>query len=557
MMPYLPEVWSAPEARSGNAVRPFGGVMRAVANLINLSRRGGMRTMLSAVTLTALLCVSAHSRAATGGTPVGRCADSTRQGSGVTERSDADAADIGNLSPLPADITTEQTVRTQQGSLRYSITIGTLAVRDPEGKEIGQVVYHAYLLSKGGQSRPVTFAFNGGPGAASVFLNLGAIGPKHLAFGSQDDTPSGPVNLSDNPYTWLQFTDLVFVDPIGTGFSRSLVGRNETAKYFYGVEPDIEYLSRVVYDWLVANRRLTSRKYLLGESYGGFRVPRLAHELQTRVGVGVSGIFMISPFLSGTFDADNDLSPMGWVERLPSMAAATLEREGRLSAEAIAPVEVYAEGEFLEDLIKGPQDLAATGRIVSHVTRLLGISQALAKSMGGRIDTQSFLRELYRRKGKIGSRYDINVTSYDPFPWSYRGREGGRGDPILDRIIALTTSAMVDYDTRIVGWKVNAPYDAFNHEIGRLWRHDEVPDSVTDLRQAMAADPKLKVYIAHGYTDLSAPFFGSQLIIDQLPPSLDLKRIALHVYPGGHMFYTRPESRAKLYRDAESVYLSR
>jgi carboxypeptidase C (cathepsin A) len=527
--------------------------MTPLADVTNLSRRGWMRTLFSGIALAALLCVKAHSQAAAGATPVGRCNDSA----GVAHNCTTGAADLSSLPPLPADITIEQAVRTQHGSLQYSVTIGTLAVRDPEGREIGQVVYHAYLLSKGGRNRPVTFAFNGGPGAASVFLNLGAIGPKHLAFGSQSDTPSSPVNLSDNSYTWLDFTDLVFVDPIGTGFSRSLLGKSESRKYFYGVEPDIEYLSRVVYDWLVVNKRLTSRKYLVGESYGGFRVPRLAHELQTHDGVGVSGIVMISPYLSGVFDTDDDLSPMGWVERLPSMAAARLEREGRLSTEAMAPVEIYAKGEFLQDLIDGPQDLAATGRIVSHVTRLLGVSPELAERMGGRIDTQTFLRELYRREGRIGSRYDVNVTSYDPFPWSYRAREGGRGDPILDRIIALATSAMVDYDTRIVGWKIDAPYHALNHEVGRLWRSEMPPDSVTDLRQAMAVDPELKVSIVHGYSDLSAPFFGSRLIIDQLPRSLDLKRIALHVYPGGHMFYTRSKSRAELYLDTKVMYSSR
>ena len=120
----------------------------------------------------------------------------------------------------------------------------------------------------------MTFAFNGGPGASSVFLNMGAIGPKHVQFGVQGDSPSDPAVLHDNPNTWLDFTDLVFIDPVGTGFSRSLVDADETKKDFYDAKTDIEYLSRVVYDWLVKNGRLTSRKYLIGESYGGFRVPQ-------------------------------------------------------------------------------------------------------------------------------------------------------------------------------------------------------------------------------------------------------------------------------------------
>ena len=127
----------------------------------------------------------------------------------------------------------------------------------------------------------MTFALNGGPGARRrVYLNLGAIGPKHIAFGDEGDSPSDPATLTDNPGTWLDFTDLVFIDPIGTGFSRSLVAEDQTKKLFYSTDNDIHYLSRIIYDWLVKNERLRSRKYLVGESYGGFRGPRITHYLQ-------------------------------------------------------------------------------------------------------------------------------------------------------------------------------------------------------------------------------------------------------------------------------------
>ncbi len=198
-------------------------------------------------------------------------------------------------APLPADAHVAQSIQLDGKPLRYTVTVGALPVFD-NGKKIGEVVLTAYTME--GQDRPVTFALNGGPGAASVFLNLGAIGPKHLEFGEEGDSPSDPVKLTDNPGTWLDFTDLVFIDPIGTGYSRSLVPPDETKKQFYSTDADIHYLSRIIYDWLVKNGRLSSRKYLTGESYGGYRGPRITHYLQTQLGVAMNGVVLVSPYLN-------------------------------------------------------------------------------------------------------------------------------------------------------------------------------------------------------------------------------------------------------------------
>ena len=192
----------------------------------------------------------------------------------------AERKDAGEAQPFPPDVTIKQTVRTARGLLSYSATVGSLPVRDDKGKTIADVVFTSYVLADStGASRPVTFAFNGGPGAASLYLNLGALGPKHMPFGGEGDVPSTPVQLADNPDTWLDFTDLVFVDPVGTGFSRSLVSDEESKKRFFTMKSDIQYLSRIIYDWLVKNDRMASPKFLAGESYGGFRVPRLTHML--------------------------------------------------------------------------------------------------------------------------------------------------------------------------------------------------------------------------------------------------------------------------------------
>src|SRR5579862_810244 len=153
--------------------------------------------------------------------------------------------------PLPADAHVEQTIQMDGKTLHYTATVGTLAVRDSKGALSGEVVYTAYTME--GKDRPVTFAFNGGPGAASVYLNLGAIGPKRVAFGAEGQSPSDPATLTDNPGTWLDFTDLVFIDPIGTGFSRSLVSLDEANEQFYGPDQDSKYVTKYVYDWQVKN----------------------------------------------------------------------------------------------------------------------------------------------------------------------------------------------------------------------------------------------------------------------------------------------------------------
>ena len=458
------------------------------------------------------------------------------------------------LTPFPAPASVKQTTRINGKVVSYTATVGALPVRDAKGKVIGEVVYTAYVLDgPRNPNRPVTFAFNGGPGAASVYLNLGAIGPKRVQFGAQGDAPSDSAVLQDNPFTWMDFTDMVFIDPIGTGFSRSRVSPEESKKAFFGVKQDIEYLSRIVYDWLLKNERMTSPKYLVGESYGGFRGPRLTHYLQTELGVGVNGVVLVSPFFDGTSWAGGDFSPIPWAMTLPSMAAANYERQGKpLNAGQMADVEAYVRGEFLTDFMKGRSDQAALDRLVAKVSAYTGLSQQVVREMGGRIDSRAFLRELYRADGRIGSWYDSNVTAYDPYPWAPSQRSG---DPILDALIAPTTSAMVDFVTRVVGWKVDARYEALSSSVNEAWEDELVTiESVSALRRALANDPKMKVLIVHGYNDLSCPYFVSKTVVDQLPPMGNPGRVQLRAYPGGHMFYSRPDSGQSMRQDVMAMY---
>jgi carboxypeptidase C (cathepsin A) len=455
------------------------------------------------------------------------------------------APDAAKPEGLPDDKSVPQTITVNGKVLHYTATVGTIHLFDDAGKPTGDVMYTAYTLdrakdNKTEPSRPVLFAFNGGPGASSVYLNMGAVGPKHIAFANAGDSASDTATLTDNPATWLDFTDLVFIDPIGTGFSKSLVDPAQTKKLFYAPTPDIEYLSLVIYKWLVKNDRLLDKKYVMGESYGGYRGPRVAHYLQSQIGIGVNGVVLVSPYLNPE-TGDGNLSPVPWMVTLPAITAAHLEAQHKLTDAAMQQVVDYTEGAYASALIQGPKNQAATDAMIAKITEMTGLDPQFVRYSGGRLETGAYLREVHREQGEIGSVYDSNVTLPDPFPYSPYQMSN---DPILESIIAPTTTAAVDFITRTVGWKTDARYYALSYAVNNAWDResgDLRKGAVEDLRDAIAADPKMHVLIVHGWNDLSCPFMGSVLTQNQLPPKL-AGQVEVHEYPGGHMFYTRPEN---------------
>jgi carboxypeptidase C (cathepsin A) len=199
-------------------------------------------------------------------------------------------------------------------------------------------------------------------------------------------------------------------------------------------------------------------------------------------------------------------------------------------------------------------DPQALSRIVDRVGALTGLDKTFVRRAGGRIDPGAYLRDVFREEGKIGSIYDSNVTSFDPFPFAPMQRGS---DPILEGIIAPTTTAMVDFVTRTVGWNVAARYNALNYEVNGQWDFDSAAlrrGAVSDLREAVAADAKLRVLIVHGWNDLSCPFMASILTVDQMPVMGDPTRVAVKEYPGGHMFYSRKDSQAALRKDVQAMF---
>lgn len=456
---------------------------------------------------------------------------------------------------FPPDAVTQHAVELPGRTLRFTATAGSLVLTDGAGAPQAEIGYVAYTLP-GAEvgSRPVTFALNGGPGAASAYLHLGVLGPWRLPLDGATISPSAATALVPNAETWLDFTDLVFIDPVGTGFSQGIGSNEEVRGRYWSVEGDVNALSDAIARWLRAKDRLSSPKFYVGESYGGFRGPLIAEKLQTGQGMGFSGLVLLSPVLDFSWFNQPRHSPLMHVSRLPSLAAAALEAKGPVTREALRSVEAYASGEYATDLLQGQQDRAALERVGRRVAELTGLDPALVRRLGGRIESGTFQRESGRATGRIASAYDTGITGYDPDPTAAISRFE---DPLLSAMTAPLSSAIVDHLARRLNFKPDQRYELLNGAVNGGWRWGggrSQPESVSELRQILALDGNLRVLVAHGLTDLVTPYYGTQLILNQLPPFGPEQRVRLAAYPGGHMFYSRDASRRDFRSDAAKLY---
>jgi carboxypeptidase C (cathepsin A) len=453
---------------------------------------------------------------------------------------------------LPPDSTTKQTVELPGRTLAFTATAGSIRLFDDKGEPQADIAYTSYQLDGIDRAeRPVTFLFNGGPGASSAYLQLGNAGPWRLPINADRVTPSSSPELQPNADTWLDFTDLVFIDPVGTGYSRFVSTNEDVRKRFFSVDGDVNSLALVIRRWLEKNDRLISPKYVTGESYGGIRGPKVVHNLQMQQGVGVKGLILISPLMD--FREFSGTSILQYVASLPSYAAVARQMKGPVTRADLADVERYAGSDFLLDLIKGEADTAATNRVADKVAELTGIDQAVSRRLAGRFEIGEFRREFDRREGKVTGRYDGSVLALDPFPDSSYSRIG---DQSGDALTGPLTSAAIDLTTRKLNWRPDGSYELLSGAVGRAWdfgRGQHPPESTTELREIMALDPNLKVLVGHGLFDLATPYFGSQIVLNQLPGFAAPPRVKLVVYPGGHMFYSRDGSRQAFRGEVEAL----
>ena len=480
-------------------------------------------------------------------TPSGQKSGATGGRGGATPTSPAAA----EQHRLPPDSRTKQTLALPGRTLDFAATAGSIRLSNDKGEPQADIAYTAYQLDGADtRTRPVTFLFNGGPGAASAYLQFGDAGPWRLSLNDAPISSASP-DLQPNAETWLDFTDLVFIDPVGTGYSRFVATGEEVRKGFFSVDGDVNSIAVTIRRWLEKSGRLLSPKFVAGESYGGIRGPKIVRNLQTQQGVGVKGLILVSPVLD--FREFSGSSILQFVWSLPTMAAVAREVKGPVSRADMADVERYARGDFLSDLVKGEADAEATTRLADRVAELTGIDQAVSRRLAGRFDVAEFRREYDRRNGKVRGRYDASVSGFDPNPdSSFYHFDDPSGEPL----VAPLTSAAVDLLTRKLNWRPDGSYQLLNGAVEKAWdfgRGLNPPESISQVRQILALDPKLKLLVAHGLFDLATPYFGSKILLDQLPAYASPERVRLVVYPGGHMFYSRDAARQAFRAEAEAM----
>ncbi len=465
------------------------------------------------------------------------------------------AAAAPSLPLLPADSVTHHQIEIGGKELAYTATAGTLPLRDDKGEKEADIFYLAFTLDgvSNRTQRPVTYAFNGGPGAASAYLDIGALGPRALDFGAAGAPQPAVDRVSDNPDSWLPFTDLVFIDPVGTGYSRAV--SEDAAKKLTSVGPDLDAMAQIVRLQLARSDRLASPVYLVGESYGGFRAARLAQLLAQREGVAPAGVTLISPVIEFRLMNGDRFDLLPWALRLPSYAAVALEDKHALSPDALGEAERFALGDYLITLAAGE-----TGRQASfyhRLAQLTGLDEAAVARWNGRVPPAAYVKAMRRAEGQIVSRYDGTVAAPDPDPAAAYVED----DPILEGTIAPFTRAFTAYARDELGFATDLAYSLLNSEVGRHWEWREGGSgdrhslgAADALARALSLQPRLKVLIAHGLTDLTTPYMMSRYVVEHLPANLTAERVSLKLYPGGHMMYLRTGSRQRLHDDAAAFY---
>ncbi len=456
-------------------------------------------------------------------------------------------------------------------TLKYEATAATIVLEHPDSGVKGRFFYVAYTLDDArAATRPVTFAFNGGPGASSAYLHMGLLGPKRVALNEDGTVPPPPVRLVENPETWLIFTDLVFIDPIGTGFSRPVSDEKKDRRAFWGVEQDAKTVAEFIRLYLAQNDRWLSPKFLVGESYGGVRAATLAHVLQSSdFGIDLTGIVFVSPVLEYAFTRGGDYNILPWTFLLPSYTAAAIHHrkssvgspEKAGLAAVLAEVENFATKEYMVGLFRGASLRQADREALhSKLAGYIGLSLELVNRHQGRVPFYVFTRELLRDRGLIAGVYDASVTRLDTEPGD--PTFNSMADPTLEGLNWPFATAFNEYVRADLQFKTNLPYKLLNRNIIEAWdwttgigSKQGFVTTAGGLKLAMTLSPNLKVFIAHGYYDLVTPYFATKYVIDQMRlPDRLRSNITMRRYQSGHMIYTHRKAREQLSRDVREFY---
>lgn len=441
--------------------------------------------------------------------------------------------------------------------VRYTANAGTLVLREENGKPRANIFFVAYTrdgvtdLSR----RPVTYTYNGGPGSSSVWLHMGAFGPRRVEMGDVGQVAPPPYKLVDNGESLLDVTDLVFIDPVTTGYSRAVEG--EDPKSFYGLREDAETVAEFIRLWTTRYGRWSSPKFLAGESYGTTRSARLSDLLQQEHGMYLNGVVLISSILNfqtARFTVGNDLpyplflptyTATAWYhKRLPQdLQAGGVQK-------AVEESRRFAMGEYTLALMQG----SALGEqgwndIAAKVARYTGLSVDFVKQTNLRPEIQAFVKELMRDRRTTVGRLDSRFMGVD---LDAAGAEN-EFDPSYAAIQGPYTGVLNDYVRQDLGFKSDLPYEILTDRV-RPWNYGEAQNQYANvaenLRRAMSQNPALKVFVGNGYYDLATPFFATEYTFKHLAfdPGFE-NRVTFKYYEAGHMMYVRQVDREQLKRD--------
>ncbi len=474
-------------------------------------------------------------------------------------------------APEPKDqlVETQHQITIGDQTIAYKVITGTLVLKeeaeksgDKAGEAEGEkakatVFFIAYTRTDvdDAAKRPITFSFNGGPGSASVWLHLGALGPRRVQLDDMGNLPPPPYQLTDNAYSLLDITDLVFIDPVSTGYSRAVAG--EKAKEFHTFKKDIESVGDFIRLYTTRYRRWLSPKFLIGESYGTTRAAGLSGYLQERHGLYLNGIMFVSSILDfGTADAHpgNDLP---YILFLPTYAATAWYHnrlKGRYQKDLrklLDEVEEFAIADYARWLMRGSRLVPkARAQAIDFLNRYTSLSADYLDRVNLRIEIMRFTKELLRGQRKTIGRLDSRFTGVD----RDAGGEMPENDPSYSNIAGPYTAAFYDYVRGDLKFESDLPYEILNFKANAQWKFEEHENRYVEvadtLRKAMTLNPHLKVFVANGYFDLATPYFATEYTFNHLGLPAELQaNISMGYYEAGHMMYVHLPSLAKLKED--------
>lgn len=473
-----------------------------------------------------------------------------------TEKADSQKRAESNPEPPPVKTTHE--IQINGKTLKYTAETGMMPIRDAEGATEANVFFISYTVEPpAGQKRPLMFSFNGGPGSASVWLHLGALGPKRVVLPDDAKFAKPPFSLVDNKDTWLQFTDLVFIDPVGTGFSRAV--RPELNKKFHSMRGDIDSVAEFIRMYLTRNDRWGASLYLVGESYGTLRAAGLSDRLVDQ-GIALNGIILVSTVLNyqtSRFSTGNDLP---YIVFLPTYAATAWYHkklpeslQSRPLRDFLDEVERWAVSDYARALDRGDRlEPDARRNIAEQLAAYTGLTPEYVDNSNLRIEIQRFCKELLRDRKRTVGRLDTRYTGIDETAVEARPEV----DPSMSAIRAPYTATFADYVRKSLKYETDRPYFILGEGVGN-WDYGlsggGFPDTSAAMRDAIAKNPFMNVFVASGYYDLATPYFAAEYSLSHM--GLDPEQRALFsgaMYEAGHMMYVHSPSLEKLTKDASA-----